>query len=80
MAHDRDQPSVPDIVDIAGASIAARTNLEGCGPFQSFRAVSEYSSGSYSKSMFASGDLLLFNNLRASGMDVYIGTEKESVI
>jgi len=77
---DQVQASVYDIVRLAGTSITARMNLEGCGRLQSFRAVSKDSFDFHPESTFEPWDVQLSNNLKASGMDIHIGTETESVI
>jgi hypothetical protein len=72
------------IVKMAGAPVTARRNLEGCAPLQSFRVISatrnSYPTSRYPEAIFTAEDLLPFKNLKASGMDIHIGSELESVI
>ncbi|KAJ7853860.1 hypothetical protein B0H13DRAFT_2081923 [Mycena leptocephala] len=57
------------IVNEAGAQVTARKNLEGCAQLQSFHVISAPRKA-----------LLPFKELKASGMDIRIGTESESFV
>ncbi|KAJ6539723.1 hypothetical protein B0H19DRAFT_1382339 [Mycena capillaripes] len=63
-----------DIVKIAGAPMSARRQLAGCAHLKSFRVVSTLDGNFYSESMFPAGVLRPFKELKASGMDIHIGT------
>ncbi|KAJ6560440.1 hypothetical protein B0H19DRAFT_1261041 [Mycena capillaripes] len=71
-----------DIVQTAGVPIADRNLFEGCVKLQSFHVVSESTPGIRTRRvfMFREEDLLPFKQLKASGMDIYIGTEEQSVV
>jgi len=73
--------SVHDILRIAAAPITARRNIvEGCAQLQSFRVESEKRLGMCISANYPEEALLPFTELKASGMDIYVGTEMESVI
>ncbi|KAJ6539747.1 hypothetical protein B0H19DRAFT_1240374 [Mycena capillaripes] len=69
-----------DIVEMAAAPMPARRQLAGCAQLQSFRVVSALSGYFYSESMFPTEVLQPFKDLKASGMDIYIGTKTRSII
>ncbi|KAJ7167576.1 hypothetical protein C8R46DRAFT_1093464 [Mycena filopes] len=64
-----------DILEIAAAPITERWNLTQCARLQSFRVVHETRRALYSEEL-----LLPFRNLRAAGMDIYIGTNKAYIL
>ncbi|KAF7352329.1 F-box domain-containing protein [Mycena venus] len=71
-----DGASMGEVVRIGGAAIAARNTLD-CERLQSFRVLLADREAVHS---FPAEVLLLFKNLKASGMDLYIGSTRESVI
>ncbi|KAJ7440587.1 hypothetical protein FB451DRAFT_1191493 [Mycena latifolia] len=74
------EASVVYIVKMAAAPVTARRNLSGCAELRVVHLISAEGSDVCSESMFPMEDLLLFKNLKASGMDIYIGSELKSVV
>ncbi|KAJ7741018.1 hypothetical protein B0H16DRAFT_1565704 [Mycena metata] len=69
--------AVDDIIDAAAVPITQRRHLAGCAQLQSFRVVSK----THPKvSVYAEARLLPFRELKEAGMDIYIGSEEESII
>ncbi|KAJ7780989.1 hypothetical protein B0H16DRAFT_603789 [Mycena metata] len=72
--------SIPEMVRLGGTAITARRNLQGCAQLQSFRVTSDSHDATDLVSLLSKGDLQLFRNLKASGMDIHIGSEWESLV
>ncbi|KAJ7044759.1 hypothetical protein C8F04DRAFT_595941 [Mycena alexandri] len=70
--------TVGAVVDMAALPVTQRRNLAGCAQLQSFHVVSKPHRNAMS--VYAEARLLPFKKLKESGMDIYIGTEEESVI
>ncbi|KAJ6560449.1 hypothetical protein B0H19DRAFT_1147755 [Mycena capillaripes] len=69
-----DEAALLDIISVAGAPISARRQLEGCVQLQSFRVEAAFP-GFYLESMFRPEVLQPFKDLKALGMEIYIGTD-----
>jgi len=69
--------AVDDIIGTAAVPITQRRYLAGCAQLQSFHVVSK----THPKvSVYAEARLLPFRKLKEAGMDIYIGSEEESII
>ncbi|KAJ7044779.1 hypothetical protein C8F04DRAFT_1069519 [Mycena alexandri] len=73
---------IVQILDRTAGPVTDRRNLEGCVQLQTFRAVADpkYSRLDYPESAFLQHTLLRFKALKASGMDIHVGTEWKSVV
>ncbi|KAK7062127.1 hypothetical protein R3P38DRAFT_688149 [Favolaschia claudopus] len=80
LTQDREIPSASEIVSMAGTSITSRADLVGCARLLSFRVIANESRSFYKESIFGFGPMLLFNKLKASGMEIHLGTEASSVM
>ncbi|KAJ7797324.1 hypothetical protein B0H14DRAFT_3157570 [Mycena olivaceomarginata] len=73
-----DEPDFDEILRDAAEPITKRREiLPGCAQLQSFRVISEKLCES---AWYSEEDLLPFRKLKELGMDVYIGTERRSVV
>ncbi|KAJ7044763.1 hypothetical protein C8F04DRAFT_1027150 [Mycena alexandri] len=69
--------AVDAIIGIAAVPITQRRHLAGCAQLQSFHVVSKTHP---EVSVYAEARLLPFRELKEAGMDIYIGSEEESVV
>ncbi|KAJ7781005.1 hypothetical protein B0H16DRAFT_1877806 [Mycena metata] len=72
--------SIPKMVRVGATAITARRNLQGCAQLQSFRVTSDFHDAPAFVPLLSKRDLQLFRNLKASGMDIHIGSEWESLV
>ncbi|KAJ6560439.1 hypothetical protein B0H19DRAFT_116573 [Mycena capillaripes] len=75
------EATVYDIILKAATPITKRRKtIAGCAQFQSFRVIQEKRRNVYEWTSYKEKVLLPFRQLKASGMDIYIGTEEKSAI